>query len=94
MNRDVQSLAVGAPQDVPYTCPGVATVVFEDKLVCGECAVELQAAKDADRMAGWALEVRQWAGELGHRHEVNQWLGQIADGFDRTSQAIRDRGQG
>ena len=92
VNEGVQSLAVGAPQDVPYTCTNIASVVIDDTLVCLECAGELQCEHDANLMATWSLQAREWAGDMDHRPEIHEWLGQIADGLLRTSQNIRERG--
>jgi hypothetical protein len=93
VNEGVESLGIGAPQDVPFPCPRVATVVVDDTLVCQECAKELQAELDANQISTWSLQVRQWADSMGHRPEIQHWVEQVAESFNHTANAVRESGQ-
>lgn len=84
----VESLAVGAQQEVPYVCAQVASVQVGDELVCVHCATELRHEQDIKLLREWGETVTGWANAMQHRPDLASWLVQLSAMFTESAHAM------
>jgi hypothetical protein len=93
INRDVTSLAVGQPQDVPYVCSQIVTEIVLDKdneefPACAECAVEVRSEAEAAKLRGWGQTILGWSYEIQYRPELAAWLTDVASEINKAADQI------
>lgn len=89
----VDSIAIGAPQQVPYVCSQAASVHVGEELVCVHCATELRHEQDIKLLREWGETVTGWATEMQHRPDLASWLAQLAAMFTESAHAMEGGGQ-
>lgn len=80
--NEMESVVVG-PQQVPYTCNRLVTMMVLDHQgtehrLCDECAPEVATQVDRALCEQWSTTVMGWAQQVGHRPELADWLTHVA----------------